>query len=170
MRCIGIVLVLALAFAGLLQAQNSTHQFVTRADLHWAATAVPNLEMAVVSGDPAKQGSFVIRFRAMKPARIPAHWHSTDEHLTVIAGTPSLGMGDHFVASALRTLHPGDYVQLPKETRHFAKFPAGTEVQLHGDGPFITNWVDPAAIKALKPTDIDSNSERSKMKAEQDKK
>ena len=168
MRCIGIVLVLALGFAGLLQAQNPTHHFVTRADLHWTPIAVPNVEMAVVSGDPKTQGPFVIRFRATKQARIPAHWHPTDEHLTVIAGAPSLGMGEHFVASALRPLHPGDYVLMPKESRHFAQFPAGTEVQLHGDGPFVTNWVDPN-MKAPKPNNVDSNSERSKMKKEQEK-
>jgi quercetin dioxygenase-like cupin family protein len=170
MRRIGIVLVLALGFAVGLQAQNPTHQFVTGADLHWTPIAIPNVDMAVLSGNPTTNGPFVIRLRATKPARIPPHWHPTDEHLTVIAGTPSLGMGNHFVASALHPLHPGDYVQMPEETRHFAQFPAGTEVQLHGDGPFIINWVDPAAIKALKPNDVDSNSERTKMKAQQDKK
>ena len=107
MRWIGTFLVLALGFIGFIHAQTPAHHFVTHADLRWAATAIPNLEMAIVSGDPAKRGPFVIRFRATKPVRIPAHWHPTDENLTVIAGVPSLGMGEHFAAPALRKLHFG---------------------------------------------------------------
>jgi quercetin dioxygenase-like cupin family protein len=169
MRRIGIVLLFGLCSAGWLQGQDAHHKLVTRADLRWAATAIPNLEMAIVSGDPSANGQYVLRFRTTKLTRIPPHWHPVDEQLTVLTGTPSLGMGDHFVASALRTLHSGDFVLMPKESRHFAQFPAGTEVQLHGEGPFVTNWVDPKAIKALKPSDVDSNSERTKMKQEQDK-
>jgi hypothetical protein len=169
MRRIGIVLLIGLCSAGWLQGQDAHHKLVRRADLRWTATAIPNLEMAVVSGDPSAKGNYVLRFRTTKLTRIPPHWHPVDEQLTVLTGTPSLGMGDHFLGSALRTLHPGDFVLMPQESRHFAQFPVGTEVQLHGEGPFITNWVDPNAIKTLKPSDVDSNSERTKMKKEQDK-
>jgi len=164
-----MILILGLCCVLQILAQDTPHKFVTRDQLQWKATAIPNLEMAVVSGDPSATGQYVLRFRATKPTRIPPHWHPVDEQLTVLTGAPGLGMGDHFVASALRTLRSGDFVLMPKDSRHFAQFTAGTEVQLHGEGPFITNWVDPKAIKALKPKDVDSVSERSKMKAEQDK-
>jgi quercetin dioxygenase-like cupin family protein len=169
MRSIIVILVLGLCSAGTLLAQSAPHHTVPRAQLHWTATAIPSLEMSVVEGNPATTGPFVLRFRALRQVRIPAHWHPSDEHLTVLTGTASLGMGDRFTASALRPLHSGDYASLPKQSPHFAQFAAGTEVQLHGEGPFITNWVDPNAIKQLKPNDVDSNSERTKMKADQDK-
>lgn len=158
------------ATAGSPLAQQPTHSVRHHSDLHWTPTEIPYLQMAIVSGDPSKSGPYVLRLRATKSVRIPAHSHPAAEQLTVLSGTAALGIGDRFVESGLRPLRPRDHATLPKETRHFAQLTAGTEIQVHGDGPFTTNWVDNAAVKALKPSDVDSASERSKMKAEQDKK
>ena len=50
--------------------------------------------MAVVSGDPDKPGApFVIRILNPDGAKVPPHWHPTDEHITVLTGTFIVGMG-----------------------------------------------------------------------------
>jgi hypothetical protein len=87
----------------------------------------------------------------------------------VIAGSPKLGEGSQFVDAGLRALHPGEKVPLAKNTRHFVLFHAGDEIEMQGEGKFATVWVDPRAVKELKKNDVDSASERSKMKADQDK-
>ena len=49
---------------------------------------IPGVEMAVVSGDPDKKGGlYVIRIRSKAEVKVPPHWHPTDEHVTVLAGS-----------------------------------------------------------------------------------
>ena len=55
--------------------------------------------MAVVSGAPDKPGApFVIRILNPDGAKVPPHWHPTDEHITVLSGTFIVGMGKTFSA------------------------------------------------------------------------
>src|ERR1700754_918950 len=70
------------------------HHTVVAADgIAWKPLR-PGAEIAVVSGDPDKEGSsFVLRMRYHVKSRIPPHWHPTDEHLTVLSGTFRLGTG-----------------------------------------------------------------------------
>jgi len=76
--------------------------------------------------------------------KIAPHWHPTDEHVTVLSGTFSLGMGETFDAKAAKPLAPGGYALLPAEMRHFAWTKGGATVQVHGMGPFVLNYVNPA--------------------------
>jgi quercetin dioxygenase-like cupin family protein len=137
---------------------------------HWSPTEIPNVTMAVVSGDPSAHGPFIVRLHADKAAQIPPHSHGSEERVTVISGSPKLGNGDKFAESALHKVAEGETVTLPKGGRHFAALDAGDEIEISGDGPFGFQWVDPKAVKALnKMKDVQSVSERSKEKAEQDK-
>jgi quercetin dioxygenase-like cupin family protein len=43
--------------------------------------------MVVLSGDPAATGPVVLRLKMPAGYKIPAHWHPTDEHVTVLSGT-----------------------------------------------------------------------------------
>ena len=75
---------------------------------------------------------------------VPAHWHPTDENVTVISGSFGIGLGDKFDKDKVRFLPPGSYVRLTKEERHFAVMKGETVVQVHGTGPFALNYVNPA--------------------------
>ena len=73
-----------------------------------------------ISGDPDKPGAaFVIRIYNDANAIVPPHWHPEDEHIVVIKGTCSFGMGDTFDRRALRELNVGDYTFMPKKMPHF---------------------------------------------------
>jgi hypothetical protein len=49
-------------------------------------------KIAIVEGDPSKEGPFVFRVKAPDGYRIPPHTHSKMERVTVISGTFNIGM------------------------------------------------------------------------------
>ncbi len=122
----------------------TAHVTVAAGELQWTPLFL-GLERAVVSGDPNAPGvPFVIRLRAKKGATVPAHWHPVDENVTVLAGTLRLGLGDKYDPKALHALTAGTYSFMPKNTRHFGTFTPGSVIQVHGTGPFLLNFVNPA--------------------------
>jgi quercetin dioxygenase-like cupin family protein len=128
-------------------ASASSHVAMDAPEMKWGD--VPPVlnkgaQLAVLSGNPGGQGPFVIRLKMPAGYKIAPHWHPTDEHVTVISGTFSLGMGDTFDANATKALAPGGYALLPAEMRHFAWTKDGATVQVHGMGPFVINYVNPA--------------------------
>jgi quercetin dioxygenase-like cupin family protein len=104
----------------------------------------PGAEIAVLSGNPQKEGPFVIRIRTPAGSRVPPHWHPTDEHVTVIEGPVGFGMGEKFDETAGREYPVGSYVFMPKTMRHFAWNKGEAIVQVHGMGPFKVIFVNPA--------------------------
>jgi mannose-6-phosphate isomerase-like protein (cupin superfamily) len=97
---------------------------------------VPGMKVAVLSGDPFKEGPYTLRLWFPAGYRFPAHHHPNVENLTVISGTFELGQGDKTDASKLKKYAPGDYMYIPPEHPHFGGAVGETVVQLHGPGPF----------------------------------
>jgi len=127
--------------------QMDAHKIVHYADLKWAPV-IKGCDLAAVSGDPNAEGTpFVIRIRCVDGAKIPAHWHPTDENVTVLKGTFLVGMGDKFDESKLQTMNTGNFISVPKEMHHFAMSKGDTIVQVHGAGPFKVNWINPADVE-----------------------
>jgi quercetin dioxygenase-like cupin family protein len=125
----------------------SAHVALDAAQVQWGeAPPVLNkgAQFAVISGNPGAPGPFVIRLKVPAGYKIAPHWHPTDEHVTVISGTFSLGMGDKFDTAAAKPLSAGGYALLPAEMRHYAWSQDGATVQVHGTGPFVLNYVNPA--------------------------
>jgi len=54
----------------------------------------PGAQLAVVAGDPSKEGLFTIRLKMPANYKVPAHHHPTDEFVTVISGDFRVGLGD----------------------------------------------------------------------------
>ena len=120
------------------------HAIITPVDVKWKVLR-PGAEIATVSGDPNTAGSpFVIRFRYHGKARIPPHWHPGDEHLTVLSGTFRIGMGERGDESATTMLGAGAYTFVPAKMPHYAWTEGDTTIQVHGIGPFVINYVNPA--------------------------
>ena len=129
------------------KAPAAQHVMAAPSDLKWG-DAPPSLprgaRMAVVSGDPTKAQPFVIRAQMPAGYRIAPHWHPTDEHVTVLSGIVSLGMGEKFDQSALKDVPTGGYFVAPAEMRHFFMTRTAATIQVHGIGPFAVNYVNPA--------------------------
>ena len=102
------------------------------------------VQMTVLSGDPFKTGLFSVRLNIPAGGKVAAHWHPTDEHVTVLKGTFAAGMGDKFDESALHDFPVGSYIVMPKTMHHFAMGKGETIVQIDAMGPFVLNYVNPA--------------------------
>jgi quercetin dioxygenase-like cupin family protein len=98
----------------------------------------------VMSGDPSQTGLFVVRLKMPAGYKIAPHWHPTDEHVTVLSGTFALGMGETFDKAKMKELPTGGYALLPAEMRHYALAKTDATVQVHGMGPFVLTYVNPA--------------------------
>ena len=138
------------AVAVIGQAQEpkmSTHIALTAAEVKWGQPP-PSLgkgaQFAVVSGDPSKPGPFAIRLKFPAGYKVAPHWHPTDEHVTVLSGTIAFGMGDKFDKTAMKDMPAGSYAMMPAEMRHFAMAKTAVTLQVHGTGPFVLNYVNPA--------------------------
>ena len=72
---------------------DSAHKIVHFGDLKWTPI-IKGCDLAPVSGDPDAEGApFVLRLRCVDGAKIPAHWHPTDENVTVLKRNFSRGHG-----------------------------------------------------------------------------
>ena len=116
-------------------------------DLKWGAA--PNVfpkggQIAVVSGDPFKDGPYVVRFKIPKGYKIAAHNHPTTEYVTVLSGNFHLGMGDKLDEKKGIALTAGGYGEAPAKMNHYAWATSDTVLQIHGQGPFAITYVNPA--------------------------
>ena len=110
-----------------------------------AAPALPEgAQIAVLSGDPSKDGLYVVRVMMPAGYKVPAHNHPTTEMLTVISGDFHLGMGDKLDEEKGTLLTAGGFAEAPAKMNHFAWATTPTVVQIHGQGPFAITYVNPA--------------------------
>jgi hypothetical protein len=97
-----------------------------------------------VLGNPAIAGApFVIRIHAEAGYIIMPHTHQVDENIVVVKGSWAFGMGAHFNRDALEPMEVGDYAFAPRNMAHVALSKTATIIQVHGIGPFATQWVVP---------------------------
>ncbi len=148
--CAVMIALAAFAVASFSQEKkegDAAHKIIHSGDLKWVGI-MKGCELAAVSGDFNAEGApFVLRIRCADGIKVPAHWHPTDENLTVMKGTFLVGTGETFDESKLQTMNVGNFVSMPKEMRHFGLCKGETIVQVHGAGPFKVNWVNPSEVQ-----------------------
>src|SRR5260370_733488 len=101
-------------------------------------------EATVISGDPSKDGPYVLRLKMPGGYKIPAHNHPTTEYVTVLSGNFHLGMGDKLDETKGMELTAGGYGEAPAKMNHYAWARSPVGVQGHGQGPFAITYVNPA--------------------------
>jgi quercetin dioxygenase-like cupin family protein len=147
LACLGAVALLGVAsFSREKKSEAPGHGIIRSADLKWTPI-MKGCELAPVNGDPTAEGTeFVLRLKCAAGTKIPAHWHPTDENVTVLQGTFQVGMGEKFDASKLESMTLEKFASVPKEMSHFALSKTATVVQVNGIGPFKVNWVTPSEV------------------------
>src|SRR5687768_15317505 len=123
----------------------SGHTMVTADKIVWGPAPPglpPGSQAAVIDGDPGNPGPFTLRAKLPAGYRIPPHWHSTDEHVTVLSGTIAMAAGETWDDSALMTMPTGAYMGMAPNTRHFLLAKSEAIIQVHGTGPFAINYVN----------------------------
>lgn len=133
--------------AGAQDANAPAHILLTPTEAEWGAPPPvfeKGMSFTVVSGDPSKPGLYVVRAKMPAGYKIAPHWHPTDEHVTVLSGTMAVGMGEKFDEASMKTLPVESYALLPAGMRHFAMAKTAATIQIHGQGPFVLTYVNPA--------------------------
>jgi mannose-6-phosphate isomerase-like protein (cupin superfamily) len=158
-RKLGGYVVVAVVLLGIGAALAQTHtktqmntqtaaagKMLSPTDLQWGpapAGLPPSVQAAVLAGDPTQPGLYTVRLRVPDGGMIRPHWHSNDEHLTVISGRVGLGMGDTVTPAQMTTLAAGGYATMPAHHHHYAQSHGETILQLSGLGPFDIHYVNP---------------------------
>jgi quercetin dioxygenase-like cupin family protein len=152
------IIIAALAAAALLwggspssvQAQSDHPVTELPSEAHWgpAPPLLPaGAKIAVLSGDPTSNGPYTLRLKFPAHYAIPAHSHPTDEHVVVVSGALTFGMGDQLAKGAAtnKTLTAGGFALMPAKMNHFAFTTAQeTTIILYGQGPVEFKYVNPA--------------------------
>jgi len=135
-----------------LQAQQHGHLVAMPDTLKWGEPApLPGARMAVIQGDPSKEGLFVYRLKMPAGYKVPPHLHKASENVTVLSGVFFVGAGEKFDQGAGQELPVGGFVSIPPNHPHFAW--AGNQetiVQVHGMGPTDLRFVNPADDPRIK--------------------
>jgi hypothetical protein len=128
-------------------AEGGDHPIVNLDQLKWGPappSLPPGIEAAVQSGDPTRRGQFAVVIRGPQGYKVPPHWHSTEEHVTVLSGNFTMGMGDRLDAVAGTALTNGGYALMPRRTHHWAMSASPFVIQIQAMGPFDIHYVNPA--------------------------
>ena len=128
------------------KAPKAAAETLNQRDLKWGdAPAVfpKGAQLAVLHGNPFAPGAFAVRLKMPDGYKIAPHWHTQDEHLTVLSGVFVLQMGDSMEAQG-HEIAAGGYHFLPGKMHHAAVAQGETIVQVHGSGPFDMHYLSPA--------------------------
>jgi quercetin dioxygenase-like cupin family protein len=131
-----LMLTLALLLAGSAAAfAQEMRMPVNSDDVIWMPA--PNVfpagaQIAVISGDPFKEGLYVVRLKMPANYKIPAHNHPTTEYVTVVSGDFHIGMGNKLDVDNGQLLRAGGFAEAPAKMNHYAWTGGETVVQVHG--------------------------------------
>jgi ketosteroid isomerase-like protein len=101
-------------------------------------------KLAVLVGDPTKPEPFTLRLQLPDGYKIAPHTHPTDEHVTVMSGVLRAAMGKAWDDKALGDFASGSYANMATGMPHYVQAKGVTVVQVHGVGPFVVDYVNPA--------------------------
>ena len=113
--------------------------------IEWKPFAVfpPSARLAIVVGEPLREGPYTIRVKVPGGVKLMPHSHPEDRVYTVISGIFYIGLGDEFDAGRLEAYPPGAVVVLPGNTPHFHWAKSGEYVtQVTAIGPLGIEYIN----------------------------
>lgn len=125
----------AMGLSGVMAGANPT--IMMPGELKWAPAsgASAGQTIAVMYGDPAKPGPFIIRVKSPDGFRIVPHYHAAVENVTVLQGTLLLGFGDTIDAAKTTAIPAGGFYSIPTGVHHYAIAKGETIVEVSSVGP-----------------------------------
>jgi len=148
--CPALVMLLAMASSptrvSAEETQSSDMHLYPPASIEWkpGPAAIPaGAKMAVLEGDPTKDGPFVVRFQFPAGYHIAPHTHPKTERVTVISGALYLATGESLDRNSAKKLPAGSFGFWPAGMKHAGWSDEETVIQLHGIGPWQINYVNP---------------------------
>jgi quercetin dioxygenase-like cupin family protein len=124
-----------------------SHELSLPDDLEWQdgpPSLEPGAEFVILEGNPSEEGLFTMRLRLPDGFQIAPHSHPAIEHVTVVQGEFNIGSGEEFDSSNGMTMPVGAFIYLMPGHVHYAwASEDDTIIQLHGEGPWQINYVNP---------------------------
>ncbi len=114
-------------------------------DVQWKdLPGYAGVKIAVLAGDPAKPGPYVVRVKFPPGVMSRPHFHPDDRYAIVIKGTWYTGTGEKFDPETTVGLKPGSFMKHPAKGVHYdgAK-DEEVILQLIGYGPGGTTLIHP---------------------------
>ncbi len=98
MRGVYVLAVIFMFSIPLAAVAQDHHAKMQANDLKWSAPAAyaKGAQLAVVRGDPTKEGMYVVRLKVPAGFKIAPHTLPNDENVTVLYDTFNIGTGDKF--------------------------------------------------------------------------
>jgi hypothetical protein len=145
MRSMVMCLALLVPVAALPDDTGGKWNLQEPASIEWkpAESLARGAMMAILDGDPSKEGFFTMRLKMPDGFKVLPHWHSKQERVTVLQGVLNLGHGDDFDPQATKALPAGTYSSMPPKMTHFAYMTGETILQLSTIGPWTITYVHP---------------------------
>jgi hypothetical protein len=126
---------------------NPSHVVVEPGDLEWMpgpASLPPGARIAVLEGDPSKEGPFTIRLQLPAGYKVQPHRHHGAEHVTVLSGRAGIGLGETWDGEQIRYTGPDGFHVMQAGVAHFAMIEEDSILQVHAMGPWVLEYVNPA--------------------------
>ena len=117
---------------------------VTPEALNWQPVeGDPEALMAVLYGNPAEAGHYIVRFKLPPSWAGRPHTHGGTELVTIHSGMCYLAYGDELTREAAKKFSPGAFVAFPAGTK-MRGFTGEDEcvVDVQGQGPLTTQYLD----------------------------
>lgn len=118
---------------------------INHEQLKWKAEpANLGFQEAIVEGDPAKPGLYIIQVKFPPGVMSKPHFHGETRYATVIKGTWYTGAGDVFDPEKTVALKPGSFMKHPAGAHHYdGSKNEEVILQLMGMGPSTTTRMKP---------------------------
>jgi quercetin dioxygenase-like cupin family protein len=141
----GLIVAAVTAVGAAAPQESSEFVRITPAQIHWQD--IPNghgAQQAVLLGDPAKPGMYVVRVKFPPHVMDLPHVHSMARYVTVLEGTWASGTGNAFDPAHAVALKPGSVMLHPANGVHWDGSGSAETVvvQIVGEGPASTTPVD----------------------------
>lgn len=112
----------------------------------WSAAppALPKgAQVAVLHGDPSSSGPYVLLLSMPTRYKIPFHWHTHDQNMTVISGTLFVASTETFDRKIAVPVRAGGFVHVPAQAQQFSFTKGKTVVEIQGTGPYDVKYTNP---------------------------
>ncbi len=118
--------------------QDTLRFWPTKIDWKEAGANLPKgTEIAVLEGNPKKEGMFTLRLKTPKHMKLAVHRHPGPERVTILEGEIYVGFGDKFNKEVGTKFVPGSFYVNPGNENHYVFTKDKTAVvQITGMGPW----------------------------------
>ena len=105
-----LVILLTASWGNSADIDRTAVDFKTPADIKWVRNASGTNESAVLFGDPAKPGPYVVRLKWLPGNMSRPHFHPNDRFFVVLSRTWWVGTGEKFDPDNTVPMPAGSYV------------------------------------------------------------